>query len=173
MTYFYVIKNKGMKNLIFLIIVAICISSCNFLNTYPPSVYVITKTSFVNEEDRKNVKTTCKISVINTDYFDINLTKSSDTTTQNLFIAKKDKAGISSQTNRQNVSVIVSDEKGKPIYFKNSTEFLIYMSGHGYAIIEQNTNAYCTTTYRFKNMKNTLMVTPDFVPISFPKLGVN
>lgn len=139
--------NKNVFKLVSLLIFLLfAITSCNFFHNNSEPIYIKTITSEGNAVDMKNVKTISKITNLSTDYFEVSLSILAD---KDLYIASKDIEKPSSIEKYKSVSFVISDEKGKNLNFKTSTEFLDFMSKHGYEMVDQNKSEY-STDYTFK-----------------------
>jgi hypothetical protein len=121
------------------------ISSCNNspnVSSRTETLYIKTTTA---EEIGKEMKKSEVVSVINTDYFEVGL--SSQTTGG--FLAQKDIVEPKIDIPFKSVFFQVCQKEGTNIKFMTTTEFLNFMSAHGYDMVNQIPNNY-GADYTFK-----------------------
>ena len=94
--------------------------------------------------DVKKMKT--GFSVVKSDYFEVGLNLTADQLSYN---AGKELEVATSMEHYKSVSIQIVDKNGKFILFNNSTEFLNFMSSHGYAMVDQTKKEF-GIDYTFK-----------------------
>ena len=136
-----------MKTLLFtLSFFLLLITSCNNApknSSKSEKLYI--KTTTVTGVDKKQVKTDVN-SVVNSDYFEVSLSAYADYT---YYKGQRDIVTPTSIENFKSVFFIIVDKDGNDIKFKESTEFLNFMSAHGYEMVDQVKNDY-GADYTFK-----------------------
>jgi len=105
-----------------------------------------TISSIGNAKIANTMKTTSKITVVNSDDFDIGLYLQANQTD---YLAQKTLEESNSPENFRYVFFVITDVKGNNIHFKTTTEFLEFMVKHGYEMKDQKKLESCTE-YTFK-----------------------
>jgi len=93
----------------------------------------------------ENQWSTEAVSEVTSDYFEVILSSLTD----HVFEGEKILEKPTSKENFKYVFFVISDKDGNQIKFKESTEFLNYMSAHGYKLVDQVKNDY-GADYTFK-----------------------
>jgi hypothetical protein len=127
-----------MKQLLFTLSVCILlISACNTSKSSSKSdqLYIKTTTATGTGENQKVVEV---ISEVTSDYFEVSLSALIDGT----YEGEKTIEESTSVVNYKYIFFQISDKDGVLIKFKESTEFLNFMSAHGYEMIDQVKNRY-------------------------------
>lgn len=78
------------------------------------------------------------INEVDSDYFEISL----DSQTTGGYLAHKDLVKPTSVEDFKSTFITIVDQAGEAVIFMTSTEFLNYMSGHGYEMVDQALNEY-------------------------------
>ena len=130
-----------MKNLLFITTLLFigCEQSAPEASKYPA---LLIKTTTVVGEDRKDVK-----SEVSTDYFDVTLAQTVDK--DKGFMATKRIQDPEPGKQFSAVFFYMVDSSGENQYFRTSTDFLNFMSAHGYDVANQIPNRY-GADYTFK-----------------------
>lgn len=109
-----------------------------------PKLYI---TTFTFTDTGANQKADSAITVINSDYFEVSLYSLVDKSKG--YYAKKDIENATSLDNYRYIFLEITTKDAEDVYFKNSTEFLNYMSEHNYEMVDQEKHQY-RTDYTFK-----------------------
>lgn len=117
-----------------LLLICSCNSSPKNFNKFEK---LIIKTTDVTGVDKKQVKK-LTISEINTDYFECELMSQTD----GGYHAQKNIVTPKSIEDFKFVFFTIVDKDSKEIHFMTSTEFLNFMSSHGYELVTQIPNQY-------------------------------
>lgn len=131
---------KIFKLACFLLFLTSIVSSC-ILKTEP--IYITTFTMTSNG-DKKNDKVVKETTILNTDYFEVSFELISNKAYKNI-----EKSSSEDLPNFKLMTIGVTDEKGNWLNFKTSTDFLDFMSKHGYKMVDQKKSEY-STDYTFK-----------------------
>jgi hypothetical protein len=99
-------------------------------------LFISTRTVTGTDENRKDKSV---ISTIESDYFEVTLSKLSE---EPKFIATKKLIKPSSMENFKYVYFNITDEEGENFKFDTSTDFLNFMSERGYNLADQVKNKY-------------------------------
>lgn len=99
-------------------------------------LFISTRTVTGTEENRKD---TSVITRIESDYFEVTLSKLSE---EPKFIATKKLIEPSSMENFKYVYFNITDEEGENFKFDTSVDFLNFMSERGYNLVDQVKNKY-------------------------------
>jgi hypothetical protein len=92
------------------------------------------------------MKTTSKITVVNTDNFEIGLYLQANKTD---YLGQETLEESNAPENFRYVFLVITDVKGNNIHFKTSTELLAFMLKHGYEM-KDNKKIDAYTEYTFK-----------------------
>lgn len=111
------------------------ICSCNN-STKNEKLYI--KTIDITGVDEKEVKKET-ISEVTSDYFEVSLSAYDHF---NYYKGERDLVAPTSIENFKSVFFTIIDKNGNDIQFKESTEFLNFMSTHGYEMVDQIKNEY-------------------------------
>lgn len=111
------------------------------LNNSTLYIKTVTVTGTGSNENRKE-----KITAITTDYFEVGLEELAN---DSGYSAQKTITEPTSMENFKLEFFSIVDVDGKDISFKTTTEFLNYMAGHGYEMVDQTKKRY-GTDYTFK-----------------------
>lgn len=107
-------------------------------------IYITTFTSFKGSDGEMDFKKS--LSVLEDEYFEIDLKSMGDHKTHQ---AEKDLEPLTSHETMHSVSIVITDKENLFIPFHSSTEFLNFMSKHGYEMQDQQKAKY-HTSYTFK-----------------------
>lgn len=121
------------------------ISSCNntpMSSSNSEKLYIKTTTAIGVGENQWSTEA---VSEVTSDYFEVILSSLTD----HVFEGEKILEKPTSKENFKYVFFVISDKDGNQIKFKESTEFLNYMSAHGYKLVDQVKNDY-GADYTFK-----------------------
>lgn len=108
------------------------------------SIYITTYTA--NQKKGEKMTVDNKTSIVNSDYFEIGLGIMGDNKT---YMTNKEIEKPTMADDFHSVSISITDEKGDLIKFSGTTEFLNFMSSHGYEMVDQVKNKY-GADYTFK-----------------------
>jgi hypothetical protein len=129
------LNNRIMKTLLFTLpLCLLLISSCNNAQK-GEKLYI--KTVDVTGTGENQVKKET-ITEVTSDYFEVSLSSQSD----GGYHAEKDVVIPTSITDYKEVFFTIVDKNGTETHFKTSTEFLNFMSAHGYKMVDQVKNEY-------------------------------
>ena len=124
------------QTLLFAISLLLILGSCKNSNSQKSGKLFI-KTTEVKGTGENQVKKET-VSEVNTDYFEVSLASQ----TTGGYLAQKDLVIPTSMEDFKSTFITIVDQSENDIKFMTSTEFLNYMSGHGYEMVDQALNEY-------------------------------